>query len=243
MYPIFKKVLRHFISSRFYIASIALFLVLLNFFLWMQPETSILDFGFADLSALFYYVPLVFIFFIPSSLMSFAVDDFNGGASDFIFSKPVSPTSYFFGYYLAAGFIVLFFLFLTLSSLYSIYTLVLADSFIDFKQIFASYFGLLLAGLVFITLSCFAAVHSRNQAGAFLFGVLLCYCFFSLPSLISELPFFDGGVAYNIQYFSLDKHLEVLGRGILEFRTLFYFVSIILLFSFLSIQRLKSRLS
>lgn len=242
MKAIYAQMLSSFFSSPFRITSIAIFIVILNLFLWLIPSTSILDFGFADLSLLFNTLPYIMMVFIPSIFMSFVVEDFEKGTSDWLFSKPLSPGAYWGGHFMGGITIVFIFLLLTLTCYYSIARLALQADAIDHLQILGSYIGILLLSAVFAAISTFAASLSKSQAGAFLLAVLLCYSLFALPSLISDLPALSGGVDYVIRHFSLDTHLAVLARGILELRTIIYFTSLIFLFSILSLNNIQNRL-
>ncbi len=242
MRAIYTQSLSNFLKSPFRMVSIGLFILILNLFLWLIPSSSILEFGFADLSLLFRTIPYILMLFIPSIFMNLVVEDFENATSDWIFSKPVSALTYWGGNIFGGLTIVLFFLLLTITSYYSIQMLASNIGVIDHKQIWASYFGLVLLSLVFISISSMSSSVSKNQAGAFLLAVILCYSLYSLPGLLSSMPVFSGGMDYSLKYFSLDTHLEILSRGILEIRTVIYYLSLTGLFSFLTIFYIKKRL-
>jgi len=231
-----------FFRSPFKVLSVALFILILNLFLWVIPSSSILDFGFADLSLFFSTVPFIFLIFIPSLFMNFVVEDFENGMSDWLFSKPLTPLNYWLGHVLSGLTIIFLFLILSLSSYFSIYFLASNIGEIDHLQIISSYFGIWVLALVFTAISTFASSISKNQSGAFLLSVLLCYFFLAIPSFISELPILVGNADYILKYFSLDSHLEILSRGIVEMKSLIYFATLIVLFSFFAIRNIEKRL-
>jgi len=136
--------------------------------MWFQPQTSILDFGYADLSVLFQYLPLILLIFIPSALMHFLVEDVNSGTIDFLFSKPISDLQYWAGYFIGAFLIVFLILVLSLFTIVTLEKLALVDAELDYLQFAASYIGVTLLALVFIALSIFAATIANNTSGAFL---------------------------------------------------------------------------
>jgi len=210
--------------------------------MWFQPQTSILDFGYADLSVLFQYLPLILLIFIPSALMHFLVEDVNSGTIDFLFSKPISDLQYWAGYFIGAFLIVFLILVLSLFTIVTLEKLALVDAELDYLQFAASYIGVTLLALVFIALSIFAATIANNTSGAFLLGVILCYIFYAIPGLMSEMPAFSNGLDYDIEYFGLSHHLDIMSRGILPLRSIIYFLSLTFFFSYFSVRNLKKRI-
>ena len=242
MKAIFIHKLSSFLRSPFQMISFAILLVILNLFLWILPSSSILSFGFADLSTLYFTIPYIFIILIPSIFMGFCVADFNQGTSDWLFSKPLSPLKYWMGHFMAGIFVILLFIILTITSFISVYSLASESGQMDISQIGASYFGVFLLALLFGSISTFASSISKSQAASFLLAVLICYTCYAVPGLLSDLPIFYGSVDYLLNYFSIDTHIEVLARGILELRTLIYFISMTFLFATLSIWTVQNKL-
>ena len=242
MKAIYLHSLSKFLRSPYRMLSLALFVFILHLFLWVIPSSSVLAYGFADLSLLFSTVPFVLMIFIPSLFMNFVVEDFESGKSDWLFSKPLSTIEYWVGHFLSGLTIVLIFLLLSSTSYYSIHSLSSDIGVVDHSQIISSYFGMFLLAVVFASISTFSGAVSKNQAGAFLLSVLLCYSLFAIPSLFSELAQFSGNGDYLLRYLSLNTHLEILSRGIFELRTLIYFISLSVLFSFFTVINIKKKL-
>lgn len=73
MIQVFVKEFNSFLNSLIAYIVIGAFLTGIGLLMWVFPETSVLDYGFADLDTLFSMAPYVFIFLIPAITMkSFA---------------------------------------------------------------------------------------------------------------------------------------------------------------------------
>jgi ABC-2 type transport system permease protein len=83
MFSIFKKELNTFLSSLVAYLVIVIFLTAVGLFVWVFPDTNVLDYGFADLSSLFSLAPYIFMFLIPAITMrTFAEEKKTGTAPD-----------------------------------------------------------------------------------------------------------------------------------------------------------------
>ena len=217
-------------------------LLILNTWLWLIPSSSILHYGYADLTALFDTLPFILMFLIPSATMNLFVDDFENGTSDFLFSKPISISKIWIGHFLFVFVLVLVFLSLTLTSCMTIFNIKSDSGIIDVGQIVASYLGVILAAIAFITLSLFCSSFAKSQASAFLLSIVFCYFLYKIPGQLAELSLFRGQLDYFIQYLSLDTHFYTLGKGLFELRSILYISSLFAFLSFLGIRNISLRL-
>ncbi len=62
MFSILKKEIISYFSSLVAYVTIGVFLLVLGLFLWVFPESSILDYGYAGLDSLFSTAPFLFMF-------------------------------------------------------------------------------------------------------------------------------------------------------------------------------------
>ena len=73
MIRIFVKEFNGFLNSLIAYMVIGVFLTAMGLLIWVFPETSVLDYGYADLDTLFSMGPYVFVFLVPAITMkSFA---------------------------------------------------------------------------------------------------------------------------------------------------------------------------
>ena len=105
-------------------------------------------------------------------------------------------------------------------------------------MVLGSYFGLLFLTSTYTSIGLFASTLSDNQIIAFLVGILLCFLVFNGFDAVSSL-FSDGESRQLIQNLGAKSHFESIARGVIDTRDLVYFISMTLLFLYLTFQRLK----
>jgi len=66
MIPVFQKEFNGYLHSLVAYSAVVVFLVGIGLPLWIFPESSVLDYGYADLSILFTTAPYLLIFLRPS---------------------------------------------------------------------------------------------------------------------------------------------------------------------------------
>ena len=69
MWAIYSKEIRQFLNSLIAYVVIGVFLTGIGLLMWVFPETSIINYGFADMESLFSLGPFVFMFLIPAITM------------------------------------------------------------------------------------------------------------------------------------------------------------------------------
>jgi ABC-2 type transport system permease protein len=79
MLAILKKEFFHFIHALIAYLVILVFLTFIGLYTWVFPESSVLDYGFAELDSLFSFGPIAFLFLVPAITMrSFAEENKDG---------------------------------------------------------------------------------------------------------------------------------------------------------------------
>lgn len=226
MWEIYKKELAQFFNSLIAYLAIGVFLTGIGLLTWVFPETSVLDFGFADLNTLFSFGPFVFMFLVPAITMRMLAEERKSGTLEFLLTKPLTEWQIVLGKYFAAISIVVFSILPTFMYYYSLYQLGNPQGNLDTPGIIGSYIGLILLGCVFAAIGLAASSVSSNTIVGFILAVFLCFFFYSGVSEISAL--FKGDMAINIQDLSLSYHYEALSRGLIDTRDITFFVSTII---------------
>jgi ABC-2 type transport system permease protein len=207
--------------------TIGAFLLVMGLFLWVFPESSILEYGYAGLDSLFSTAPYLFMFLIPAITMRSLAEERKEGTFEILATRPLTDWQIILGKYLACLAIVLFALAPTLIYYYSVYNLGLPQGNIDTGAVIGSYIGLFLLGGVFVAIGLFASSITSNQIIAFTIAVFLCFIAFSgLDSLSSLLSLQNLG----LQNFGINQHYQSISRGVLDTRDMLYFLSFIALF-------------
>ena len=242
MYSILKKEIISYLSSMVAYVTIGVFLLVLGLLLWVYPESSIIDYGYAGLDSLFNNAPYLFMFLVPAITMRSLAEERREGTFELLVTRPLTDWQIVIGKYLAGVVIVLFALLPTLVYYYSVYSLGNPQGNIDSGGVTGSYIGLFLLGSAFTAIGLFASSISKNQIIAFTIAVFLCFFFYGgFDSLSGLLSLQD----LDLPSLGINQHYQSISRGVLDTRDLAYFIVLIGLFIGLTLfvllkQRQKS---
>ena len=114
MLQIFYKEFAGFLNSLIAYIVIGVFLTAIGLLMWVFPDTSVLDYGYADMDTLFLLGPYVFIFLVPAITMRSFSEEKKAGTIELLLTKPVSDWDIILGKFLANFSLVLFALIPTL---------------------------------------------------------------------------------------------------------------------------------
>ncbi len=242
MLSILKKEIVSYLSSFVAYITIGVFLLVLGLFLWVFPDSSILNYGFASMESLFTTAPFLFMFLVPAITMRSLAEERKEGTFELLLTRPLTDWQIVVGKYLASVVIVFFALVPTVVYYYSVYSLGNPQGNIDTGGVIGSYIGLFLLGGCFCAIGIFASSISKNQIIAFTIAVFLCYFFYSGFDSLSQLLSLQG---LDLENFGITEHYQSVSRGVLDTRDLVYFIVIAGLFLGLTLfilirQRQKS---
>src|SRR6187551_3460394 len=108
MLKVLTKEFNSFLNSLIAYIVIGVFLTGIGLLMWIFPETSVLDYGYADMDTLFSFGPYVFIFLIPAITMRSFAEEKKAGTMELLFTKPLSDWDIILGKFLACFLLVLF---------------------------------------------------------------------------------------------------------------------------------------
>jgi ABC-2 type transport system permease protein len=242
VFAILKKEITSYLSSLVAYVTIGVFLLVLGLFLWVFPDSSILDYGYASLDSLFSTAPYLFMFLIPAITMRSLAEERKEGTFELLLTRPLTDLQIIAGKYLASVLLVVFALVPTLIYYYSVYVLGTPQGNIDTGEVIGSYIGLFLLGSAFAAIGLFASSISKNQIIAFTIAIFLCFFFYSgFDSLSGLLSLQNAG----LQSLGITEHYQSISRGVLDTRDLVYFILVTGLFICLTLfvllkQRQKS---
>src|SRR5690554_106439 len=188
------------------------FLVALGLVVWVFPETSVLEYGFADLEALFVYTPFIFVFLVPAITMRMIAEERKTGTWELLVTSPLTNTQIILAKYLASLGLILLALLPTLIYYYSIVQLGDPVGNIDSAGFFGSFIGLILIGAVFAAIGLFSSSLTDNQITAFVVGVFLGFVLYFGLSALAALQRND--MALFVEELSLSYHYQSMGRGV-----------------------------
>ncbi len=238
MFAIFKREVRSFFTSPIGYLIVGAFLLLNGLFLWVfRGEYNIFDYGFADLGNFFLLAPWIFIFLVPAITMKSFSEERKMGTLELLLIKPISIWKLVLGKFWGAVLLCIIAVVPTIVYVLTISNLGMIEGNYDLGMVLGSYFGLLFLISTYTAIGVFASTLSDNQIIAFLVGILLCFLVFNGFDAISSL-FSDGQSQQLIQTMGAKSHFESIARGVIDTRDLVYFISMTLLFLYLTFQRL-----
>ena len=240
MWAICKKELRQFFSSLTGYIAIVVFLLLTGLFLFVFPDTNILDYGYATLEQFFEQAPWILLLLIPAITMRSFADEFRGGTFEILRTRPLRNIQIVNGKYIGALIVVLISLVPTLIYVFTVDALSIQGG-IDTGRTIGSYIGLLFLAAVFTAIGICCSSFTSNAVVAFLIAAFVCFIMYSGFNAISRIPAFAAGADYYIEMLGIDFHYRSVSRGVIDTRDLIYFLSLIVLFLVITTRNLAKR--
>ncbi len=227
MIQVLSKEFNSFLNSLIAYVVIGVFLIAMGLLMWVFPESSVLEYGYADMETLFTLGPYVFIFLIPAITMRSFAEEKKAGTIELLITKPLSDWEIIVGKFLACFLLVCCALLPTIIYYISIYQLGATPGNIDTPGVIGSYIGLVLLGAVFCSVGILASSLTRNQIVAFIIAAFLCFLLFSGFESLSALNVWSAN-ALLIKQLGLLEHYQSLARGLIDSRDVIFFASAIL---------------
>jgi ABC-2 type transport system permease protein len=215
-----------FLNSLIAYIVIGVFLTGMGLLVWVFPEYSVIEYGYADLSTLFMLAPYVFIFLIPAITMRSFAEEKKAGTVELLMTKPLSDWDIILGKFFACFLLVIVALLPTIIYYFSIYALGNPVGNVDSAGVVGSYIGLVLLGGVFCSVGIFASSITPNQIVAFITAAFLCYLLFSGFDSVAAVNLWATN-ALLIKQLGIQYHYESISKGLIDSRDLIYFVIVI----------------
>jgi ABC-2 type transport system permease protein len=182
----------------------------------------------ADLGAFFAFHPWIFMVFLPAVSMRLWAEETRSGAVELLMTLPSPTWALVLGKYLAAWTIAAAALLLTFPLWITVNVLGSPDN----AAIFTAYLASLLMAGAYIAIGSAMSALTPAQVVAFVLAVMISFLLTAL-GLPLVLDFFSGVIggaaAETVARFSIMHHFDAAQRGVVEFRSIFYFVSLIAL--------------
>ncbi|HSC37952.1 MAG TPA: ABC transporter permease subunit, partial [Chitinophagaceae bacterium] len=232
---------RQFFSSLTGIIALAVFLLLNGLYLFVFPDTNILDFGYATLDKFFEFAPWIFTFLVPAITMRSLSEEFKAGTYEILQTRPIGYMHIILGKYFGALLIVLLALLPTLLYPISVQALSAGGAGIDTGGTIGSYIGLVLLAATFTAIGICCSSFTNNSVAAFIISAFACFILYTGFGAISRIPAFSGGIDYYLEILGIDFHYRSISRGVVDSRDVIYFLSVIAFFLLLTRQNLVNR--
>lgn len=241
MLALYLKEIQQFFSSLIGYVALIVFLSVTGLFLWIFPDTNILDFGHANIDGLFALAPYIFMFLIPAITMRSFSEEISTGTFELLATRPITEMQIVLGKYLAAVSLLVVALIPTFTYYFTVAELAIPKGNIDTGGIIGSYIGLFFLGAVFAAIGIFSSSISANQIIAFLLGVTLCFLLYQSFGYLAKLGIFFGKYDFIVEQLGIDAHYISISKGVIDTRDIIYFLSSIALFLYMTKTSITAR--
>lgn len=196
-----------------------------------------LSFRYPSMDATMNSVTFVFLIAVPILTMRVLAEERRQKTDQLLLTAPVSVIKIVCGKYFA-----LVTAFLIPMLIISLYPLILRQfGKISFVQNYTAILGFFLLGAANIAIGMFMSSLTENQivAAVLTFVVMfVCYMMGAIESLLSGA---GKGVKAVLDVFDVDSRFQTFISGTFDLTAVFYFVSVIFIFVFLTTQSIKKR--
>ncbi len=226
---IFRREFKSYFATPIAIIFLTVFLVLTGFFTFKFSDFY--EQGHAWLGPFFVWHPWLYLFLAPAVSMRLWSEERERGTIELLLTLPISLFEAMIGKFLAAWAFVGLALALTFPMILTVNYL--GDP--DMGVIIGGYLGSFLMAGTFLSIGCAVSASNSNQIVSFVVTTALCLLLILLgfePVIQSLLEVFPNWIVDEMANLSIPYHFESVQRGVIDFRDIIYFVTVILLSQF-----------
>lgn len=233
MITILKKEINEFLDSLIAYVVIGIFLIGIGLLMWVFPDTNVLDYGYASMETLFSLAPYVFMFLIPAITMKAFAEEKRSGTIELLYTLPFRDIEIVVGKFFAGFLLVIFSILPTLIYYFSLSYLGNPVGNLDTAGITGSYIGLILLGGIFTAIGILSSALTGNQIVSFILAAFLCFVFYAGFDSIASINIWSE-TSYIIAQIGILSHYETLSKGLIDLSDVIYFLSMIVLFLYVT---------
>lgn len=112
---------------------------------------------------------------------------------------------------------------------------------VDYGALGATYLGIFLVGCLFMSFGCFASAITRSQIIAAITSTAIGFALFLLSVLAESVTVATDWMNQALTYMSISEQMSDFSRGIVDTRWIIFYVSLTVLFLFLTYRIVESR--
>jgi ABC-2 type transport system permease protein len=233
MITILRKEINEFLDSLIAYVVIGIFLTGIGLLMWVFPDTNVLDYGYASMETLFSLAPYVFMFLIPAITMKAFAEEKRSGTIELLYTLPFRDIEIVIGKFLAGFLLVIFSILPTLIYYFSLSYLGNPVGNLDSAGITGSYIGLILLGGIFTSIGILSSALTGNQIVSFILAAFLCFAFYAGFDSIASINIWSE-TSYIVEQIGILSHYETLSKGLIDLSDVVYFLSMIVLFLYVT---------
>jgi ABC-2 type transport system permease protein len=214
-----KKEFAVFFNSLIAYVLLSLFLAMSGFFTWLYGN-HIFIMKQADLQVFFAMSFWTLFFFIPAITMRTLSEETKAGTIELLLTKAISEKEVILGKFLSCVMLIAVALACTLPYYFTVAFL----GEIDNGAVIGGYLGLFLMSSAYIAIGILASSFTNNQIVAFLLTLFISIFFHLLFDMIGAGV--TGKLGVFLNYMSVSRHFDSLGRGVIDSRDIIFFASL-----------------
>jgi ABC-2 type transport system permease protein len=112
---------------------------------------------------------------------------------------------------------------------------------LDWQLVGGMYLGIFLSGGLFLAIGCLASSLTKSQMVAAMVSLAVGVILFILAYMAQVMPVSPGAATDALYYFNLFKQMEDFTRGVIDTRSVIFYVSATFCFLFLTLRVVESR--
>lgn len=182
--------------------------------------------------------PWILWFVVPALTMGLFAEEIRSGTFEHLSTLPIRDWEIVLGKFLGFAMLALALIMGLLFFPIMISFVVDTKQGLDWGATGGILFALYLLTLLYGAIGLFASSLTKNQIVAYIIGMIICTVFFMTGMFYTLFPGFLGLCA---DFFGVLSHIISLSRGVFDFRDVLYFVSMTIIFLYLTVQKLSTR--
>ncbi|HEX4328990.1 MAG TPA: ABC transporter permease [Burkholderiales bacterium] len=203
---------------------IVIFLLLAGFFTFTFGQ--FFERGEASLTSFFSWHPWLYLFLVPAVGMRLWAEERRLGTMELLMTMPIAPWQAIVGKFLASWIFIAIALLLTFPVVITVNWLGHPDN----GVIVAGYIGSLFMAGAYLAIASMTSALSRNQVVSFVLAVMICLAlvmvgFDPVTTLASRWA--SPNLVEALASFSVMTHFDGVVKGVLDFKDVIYFASVI----------------
>lgn len=224
-FAVMKREFYSYFASPLALIFLTVFLMLNGFFTFKLG--GFYEQGQADLRPFFIWHPWLYLFIVPAISMRLWAEERKTGTVELLFTLPVTLFQAMAGKFVAAW------VFMGLALLLT-FPIVLTAAYLgdpDMGVIAASYVGSFLMAGAFLAIGTCVSAATNNQVISFVVATAISLVFILFgfePVVAMLLRVFPQGFVDQLTNLSFPYHFEAIQRGVIDFRDVLYYLSVML---------------
>jgi ABC-2 type transport system permease protein len=188
----------------------------------------------ADVRPLWEWMPILLIFLSSALTMRMWSEERRTGTLEYVLTQPVALWRFVLGKFRACVALLCIALLITLPLPLTVAQL----GNLDWGPVLAAYLATLLLGSAYISIGLFVSARSDNPIVALIGSVAVCSVFYLLGSA-TVTGFFGNFAGETMRALGSGARFESITRGVIDFRDLFYYLSLMIIFLCLNVYSLE----